>query len=111
MNSINPCPVDSGANGFSKLCGLNFNGNVVGNVLTIGFIIAILIALAFLIFGGIKWITSGGDKAGVEEARNMIVAALVGLVVTFLSYFIINILLQFFGLGGIGALTLPTIFN
>ena len=58
----------------------------------------VLIALAFLIYGGVKWITSGGDKAGVEAARNMIVAAIVGLVIAFLVYFILQIIFSLFGL-------------
>jgi hypothetical protein len=81
-------------------------GDVIGRVITILFIISVIIALAFLIYGGIKWITSGGDKAAVEAARNTIVAAIVGLVIVFLSYFILNIILQAFGLT-FGALQLP----
>lgn len=95
-------PVDVCPKGqFNPLCALregNF-GTVIGNVITIAFIIAIVIALAFLVYGGIKWITSGGDKTAVEAARNTIVASIVGLVIVFLSYFILNIVLGLFGLG------------
>ena len=73
-------------------------GKVVGFVVTIAFVIAILVALFFLIWGGIKWITSGGDKGGVESARNQIVAAVIGLVIVFLAFFILNLVLQLFGL-------------
>lgn len=73
-------------------------GDIVGTFITFAFILAVLIALAFLVFGGIKWITSGGDKTAVEGARNTIVAAIVGLVIVFLSYFILNIILGLFGL-------------
>lgn len=73
------------------------------------FIIAVLLALLFLIFGGFKWITSGGDKAGVEGARGMIVAALVGLVVVFLSYFLLTLLLQIFTGATLSNLQLPKI--
>lgn len=62
------------------------------------FIIATLLALAFLIWGGIQWITSGGDKAGIETARKKVTFALIGLVVTFLSFFIINALGVFLGI-------------
>lgn len=96
------CPIEpttDSAMNFNPLCFLfNPSNNIVGNLINIAFIIAVLIALVFLIWGGIKWITSGGDKAGVEAARNMIVASLVGLVIVFLSYFIIQILFQLFGL-------------
>lgn len=54
-------------------------------------------ALLFLIWGGIQWITSGGDKSGVDAARKKIVYAVVGLVVAFLSFFIISFIGNFFG--------------
>lgn len=109
--SIDPCPQEGNAGGvgFFRLCALAPGGELISTLVTLAFIVATLIALAFLIFGGIKWITSGGDKAGVESARNMIVAALIGLVITFLSFLIINFLFTFFGLGSISDLTLPTI--
>jgi hypothetical protein len=65
------------------------------------------LALFFLIWGGIRWITSGGDKGKVEEARKHIVAAIIGLVVAFLAYFIIQIILTIFGLGSISTLQIP----
>ena len=96
----NICPVNpqEGMN-FNPLCGLYLaSDNLIGNIFNIIFIVVVILALAFLIYGGIKWITSGGDKAGVESARNMIVAALVGLVIAFLAYFIVQIIFQLFGL-------------
>lgn len=83
---------------FSFGSGQNAFGNIVGRGVTLLFVVAIVIALGFLIYGGIKWITSGGDKAAVEAARNTIVAAIIGLVIVFLSYFILNIILGLFGL-------------
>ncbi len=107
---INPCPEANpdGAN-FNILCTLAPGGSLISFLVTVAFIAASLIALGFLIFGGIKWIMSGGDKSGVEAARNMIVAALVGLVITFLAYLIINVVFTFFNLGSITGLVLPTI--
>lgn len=110
---VNPCAAanSGGAASISTaLCNLTGNnfGTLIGNLLTIAFVLATLIALVFLIYGGVKWITSGGDKAGVEAARNTIVAAIVGLVIVFLSYFILNIILGLFGLS-LNKLTLPTL--
>ena len=101
---VDPCP-SSGT--FASLCNITF-GSLFPTLITAAFVIASLIALAFLIYGGIRWITSGGDKAGVESARNTIVAALVGLVITFLAYFIINIVFSFFGLD-FATFTIPSI--
>lgn len=96
---------------FKALCGLQASsfGSLVGNVITLLFILAVIIALAFLIWGGIKWILSGGDKSAVEAARNTIVAAVVGLVIVFLAYFILNLVLTFFLGESISSFTLPTL--
>ncbi len=55
------------------------------------FVAGIVIAIAFLIYGGIKWVLSGGDKTAVEGARNHIVAAIVGLIIIAGAFFIINV--------------------
>jgi hypothetical protein len=91
------CPNNdtSGAN-FSGLCSLKFSDNTFGMIITIVFIVAILLALAYLIWGGIKWVLSGGDKAKVDSARQAIIAAIIGLVLVFLAYFIINIVVPIF---------------
>lgn len=57
---------------------------------------AIIIALFYLIWGGIDWITSEGNKQKVETARTKIFMSLIGLIIVFLTFFIINILLNFF---------------
>ncbi|TRZ49582.1 hypothetical protein D4S03_08100 [bacterium] len=42
--------------------------------------------LIFLIWGGIEWLTAGGDKTRLETAHKMISNALIGLVVLVGSY-------------------------
>ncbi len=63
-------------------------------VLVIG---AAVVFFIWLILGGIKWITSGGDKAKTEEARNQITAALVGLVIVFSAWAIAQLISVLFG--------------
>lgn len=107
-NSIDLCDK---AGQFNKLCLLtsgNF-GNVIGAAVTLLFVIAVIVALGFLIWGGIKWILSGGDKSAVESARNTIVAAVVGLVIVFLAYFILNLVTNFFLGSSITSLNIPNI--
>ena len=65
--------------------------NIAQFIVSLLFVIGIIIAVAFLIYGGIKWILSGGDKSAVESARNHIVAAVVGLVIVLSAFFILNI--------------------
>lgn len=91
------CPDNANGADFSVLCRLSFNqGNLIGSIITAIFVIAIIVALAFLIWGGLKWILSGGDKGKVDAARQTIIAAVIGLVVIFLSYFILNFVVGLF---------------
>lgn len=98
---------------FNALCNLtsgNF-GATLGSLITLAFVAAIVVALVFLIWGGIKWIMSGGDKTALEEARNHVVAAIVGLVIVFLVFFVLNLLVFFFTGQPIFNLKLPTLSN
>lgn len=111
--AVNLCPqVQEGSpQNFNVLCNLN-PSNALPGILTFILIVAVIIALIYLVWGGIKWITSGGDKGNVETARNQIIAAIIGLIVVFLAWFIINLLLTLFfgaGLTGSDGLVLPTI--
>jgi hypothetical protein len=103
---VTGCP--SALSGFGVLCNVTFGGNLIASVINILFIIAILIALIYLIWGGIKWIMSGGDKGALQQAREHVIAAIIGLVVVFLAYFIVNFVLGVFGLGTGYSWTLPT---
>ena len=90
---INTCPPGS----FSSLCLTSNNlGQVVGQTISFVFVVATVAALLYLIWGGIRWILSKGEKGGVEEAQKHIVAAIIGLVVIFLSFLILNVVVHFF---------------
>lgn len=81
---------------------------IIGAIISLFFIVAVVIALFYLLWGSIRWIFSGGDKAAVDTARGTITAAVIGLIVLFLSFLLINVLLAFFNVN-IGAITIPTI--
>lgn len=52
--------------------------------------LVVLAALFYLVWGGIDWILSGGDKEGIAKARAKIMYAIIGIAVAFLSFFIIT---------------------
>lgn len=65
----------------------------------INFVLGVAGVLSFiwLLWGGIQWILSGGDKEGTEKARKRITAALIGLAIVFSAYaliYIIQVLFQ-----------------
>ena len=72
-------------------------GELINGVLNFVMVIAALLVFMYLIWGGIEWITSGGDKGKTESARNKITSAVVGLIVLAASYAILLIVLRFLG--------------
>ncbi len=91
---------------FSQLGNLTVGGIISGAIRFV-LVIAALVFFFILVVGGIKWIASGGDKAQTESARNQITAALVGLVIVFAAWAIVQLINTFFGVN-IFELTLPT---
>jgi hypothetical protein len=55
-----------------------------------------------LVLGGIKWITSGGDKGQTEAARAQITAAFVGLVIVLAAWAILGVVSAFFNVNLLG---------
>lgn len=83
---------------FGRLCQLTAqnSNNIVGNIINILLILAIILTLIYLIYGGIKYITSGGDKTKLDSARSHITSAIIGLVIALTAFFIVNLLIYFF---------------
>jgi uncharacterized membrane protein len=83
-------------------------GQLISAAVGVLLILAALIAFLFLIMGGIQWITSGGDKAGMEAARNKITHAIVGLIIVGAAWAIMTLVQNFLGVQIIGnGLDLP----
>jgi nitrate reductase NapE component len=53
----------------------------LSGIVNIVFAVAVVLAFAFLVYGGVGWITSGGDKAKLETAQRRMIQALIGLLV------------------------------
>jgi len=53
---------------------------------------AFIVCFFFIIFGGIRWIVSGGDEKAMAEARNTVTFAILGLAVVILSFTFIKLI-------------------
>ena len=60
---------------------------------TILYIVGI-IAVIMLIVGGIKYVVSGGDSKKVTDAKNTVLYAIIGLVIAFLAFAIVNFVIS-----------------
>lgn len=69
---------------------LNALATKVVNILSV---IVGIIAVIMIIFGGFRYITSGGDSSNVSSAKNTLIYAIVGLVIVALAQFIVHFVL------------------
>lgn len=67
--------------------------SIVSTVINIFSIVVGIIAVIFIIIGGIKYVTSGGEATNITSAKNTIMYALVGLVVVALAQILVKYVL------------------
>lgn len=83
MNEIVNTSLPANVQAMTPATGLAFYISVLWrSVVTLGGVAFII----FLIWGGIEWLTAGGDKTRVETAQKMISNAVIGLAVLVASY-------------------------
>ena len=71
-------------------------GSLIGTLVnTLLFLVGIL-SVIMIIVGGIMYTTSAGDSGRVTKAKNTLTYAIVGLVVAFVAYAIVNWVLKLF---------------
>lgn len=66
------------------------SGSIFETVVNVLLFIVGAIAVIMLIYGGFKYVISGGDAGAVTSAKNTILYAVVGIIVALLAYAIIN---------------------
>lgn len=94
----------------NDISGIDNIVKVIQNAVRFILLIAFVLAFIFLLIGGIRWITAGGDEKAVSGARGMITAALIGLVIVLVSYALIILVETFFGVKIIsGTIKIPQV--
>lgn len=68
--------------------------DIIKIVINILSVIVGVVAVVMIIFGGLKYITSGGDSSNVSSAKNTIIYAIIGLVIVALAQFIVRFVLD-----------------
>lgn len=87
--------------------GVSSIGRLISAVFNVAILVAVIFVFGMMILGGYGWLTAGGDKSKVEEARTRITNALVGLAIVATAWALISVVGQFFGVS-LNSLTLPT---
>jgi len=68
--------------------------SIASKIVSIFSIIVGIIAVIMIIYGGFRYITSGGDSGKVGNAKNSLIYALVGLVIVALAQLIVHYVLN-----------------
>lgn len=86
-----PLPNPLGINTVPKLAERVINGilGVVGAV-----------ALLYMVWGGVTWMTSGGNSERIKKGKDTVVWAILGLALIFSSYVIVEFVLEVLGDAG-----------
>ena len=84
----------------------------IGDLISAGigsaFLISFLLVFVMLVWGGIQWVTSGGDKENTQKARDRITHALVGVAIIAGAWALMKVVEFFFGISILGGITLPS---
>lgn len=65
----------------------------IRSALNLAIALTALIAVGFLVFSGIQYITAAGDDTKIEKATTGITYSVIGLIIAFISVLIVNFVL------------------
>ena len=70
---------------------------IIPGIIQLLLFLAFILAIIYLLWGGISWISSGGNKESLAAAKKKITYALLGLVLVLLSFAILYTFGNIFG--------------
>jgi hypothetical protein len=65
---------------------------VLQNVVTFALIASGIVAVFFIIYAGIRYVTSGGDQKRIDAARKTLTWAIIGLIIILAAFFIVALI-------------------
>jgi len=90
-----PIPIEQELSAFNVNLDLN---SIVNAVVSTLIILGSVVLFFYIILGAYKWMTAGGDKARVDEARQTFTNGLIGMAILASIYAISQLIGNFFGL-------------
>lgn len=80
------------------LSGVKFFQKLIPSLIMMALAIGVIIFFFNLIAGAIQWISSGGEKEAVSQARKRISNALIGIVILFIIFALAALIEYFFNI-------------
>lgn len=97
LNSDFPCDASSGLR-----CSETNVTQLFRTIINWALGIAFGVAVIFLIVGGFRYVTAGGNEESVEKGKGSVINALIGIVIIVLSYVIVNVVANLISGSGTG---------
>jgi len=72
-------------------------GPLISAIIGVLLLIGVVLSLMFMLYGGLYWTQSKGDKETLDRARRIILYAIIGLIVMSLSFVIVTVVSQALG--------------
>lgn len=85
VDASNGCDVQEGTQGVNKL---------ITDIINIFSIVVGIISVIMIIYGGFRYVISGGESGNVSSAKSTIIYAIIGLVVVALAQFVVQFVLD-----------------
>ena len=96
FDGINTCTPANANNGDCTPPGVDDVAILISNVTTIALGLIGTVALLFFIYGGITYMTSGGNPDQIMKAKNILLYSIVGIVLAIASWAIISFIMGLF---------------
>ena len=71
------------------------NTTTIGDIMSVGYLWAGIIAVLIVVIGGLLYVTSNGDANNIQRAKNTILYAVVGLLVVIFAFAITQLVIYF----------------
>lgn len=96
---VSAAPVDvlnNGACSGNQVCGNDGNSvfKILGNVINLLLVVAGFVSILMVIIGGITYTTSSGDANQTKRGKDTVLYAVIGLIVSIMSFAIVNFVLS-----------------
>lgn len=66
---------------------------IASNIIKIALGFLGILAVVIILIGGFKWMTAAGNEEGIEDAKKILIAGIIGLVIILASWGIANFVL------------------
>lgn len=70
---------------------------IIGKVINVGLSLIGVVFLVLMLYGGVRWMTAQGEKDVVQKAKDIIKAAIIGVVIVALSFAVSNFIIAQLG--------------